>query len=177
MSAARTIWDRAERAMVGILGLTALGFAVWQVLSRYFFPQQSIGYAEEAIVYLLIWATMIVSSDLVRTDSHVRPDIIRNVVPPAALRLMEMFNCVAAIAFCAALTWYGWQVVATALRIDERSASDLQFRMWIYYAALPAGGLLMSIRYTMRLVRLVAGSSPDLAASHRPGGHERPALD
>ena len=87
--------------MVGILGLTALGFAVWQVLSRYFFPQESIGYAEEVIVYLLIWATMIVSSDLVRTDSHVRPDIIRNIVPPAALRWMEAFNCVAAIAFCA----------------------------------------------------------------------------
>ena len=115
--------------MVGILGLTALGFAVWQVLSRYFFPQESIGYAEEVIVYLLIWATMIVSSDLVRTDSHVRPDIIRNIVPAAALRWMEAFNCVAAIAFCAALTWYGWQVVATAHRIDERSASDLQFSM------------------------------------------------
>jgi len=163
--------------MVGILGLTALGFAVWQVLSRYFFPQQSIGYAEEVIVYLLIWATMIVSSDLVRTDSHVRPDIIRNSVPPAALRWMEAFNCVAAIAFCAALIWYGWQVVATAHRIDERSASDLQFQMWIYYAALPAGGLLMSIRYMIRLVRLVAGSDPDLAAPHRPGAHERPALD
>src|SRR4029077_12161906 len=103
------IWDRAEQAIVGFLGLAALGCAVWQVLSRYFFPQQSIGYAEEVIVYLLIWAVMIVSSQLVRTDSHVRPDIIRNIVPPAALRWMETFNCVAAIAFCAALAWYGWQ--------------------------------------------------------------------
>lgn len=177
MITARTIWDRAERAMVGILGLTALGFALWQVLSRYFFPQESIGYAEEVIVYLLIWATMIVSSELVRTDSHVRPDIIRNIVPAAALRWMEMFNCAAAIAFCAALTWYGWQVVAIAHRIDERSASDLQFQMWIYYAALPAGGLLMSTRYTIRLIRLVVGASPDLTTSHLPGAHERPALD
>ena len=67
-----------------------------------------------------------------------------------------MFNCVAAIVFCAGFTWFGWQVAAIALAIDERSASDLRFPMWIYYGALPAGGLLMSIRYVIRLVGLVA---------------------
>ena len=133
------IWDRAEQAIVGILGLAALACAVWQVLSRYFFPQQSIGYAEEVIVYLLIWAVMIVSSQLVRTDSHVRPDVVRSVVPPAVARWLEMFNCTAAIVFCGALTWYGWQIVATAWAIDERSASDLRFPMWIYYASAAGG--------------------------------------
>jgi C4-dicarboxylate transporter DctQ subunit len=167
------IWDRAEQAMVGILGLTALGFALWQVLSRYFWPQQSIGYAEEVIVYLLIWATMIVSSQLVRSDSHIRPDIVRNIVPPAVVRWMEVFNCVAAIIFCGALAWYGWQIVATAQQIDERSSSDLQFPMWIYYAALPAGGLLMSIRYTIRLIGLLLRPGEDLLPAH-PGAHERP---
>jgi C4-dicarboxylate transporter DctQ subunit len=170
------IWDRAEQAMVGILGLTALGFALWQVLSRYFWPQQSIGYAEEVIVYLLIWATMIVSSQLVRTDSHVRPDIVRNIVPASVVRWMEVFNCVAAIIFCGALTWYGWQIVAIAQQIDERSSSDLQFPMWIYYAALPAGGLLMSIRYTIRLIKVMGGSGEDLLPAHA-GAHERPNVD
>jgi len=43
-------------ALTGVLGLAALAFALWQVLSRYFFPRQSISYAEEVIVYLVIWA-------------------------------------------------------------------------------------------------------------------------
>src|SRR6266702_7811367 len=114
------IWDRAEQTLVGVLGLAALGFALWQAVSRYFFPQGSISYAEEVIVYLLIWAIMIVSSQLVRTDSHVRPDLVLNVVPARMARWMEMFNCVAAIIFCGALVWYGWQIVATARLIDER---------------------------------------------------------
>jgi C4-dicarboxylate transporter DctQ subunit len=42
------IWDRIEQAIVGLLGLAALAIALWQVLSRYFFPQHSISYAEEA---------------------------------------------------------------------------------------------------------------------------------
>jgi C4-dicarboxylate transporter DctQ subunit len=170
------IWDRVERTLVGVLGLAALAFALWQVLSRYFFPQQSISFAEEVIVYLVVWAIMIVSSQLVRTDSHVRPDLVLKLVPASVARWLEVFNCLAAIVFCLALTWYGWQVVETAWLIDEHSASDLRFAMWIYYAALPAGGLVMLIRYLVRLLQLLAGS--DLAAlSSGPGGHELPGVD
>jgi TRAP-type C4-dicarboxylate transport system permease small subunit len=90
---------------------------------------------------------------------------------------MEAFNCVAAITFCSALTWYGQQVVEIALMIDERSASDLRFPMWIYYAALPTGGLLMLIRYVVRLIGLVATSGRSAMPAHRPGGHELPGID
>jgi C4-dicarboxylate transporter DctQ subunit len=171
------IWDRVERTLVGVLGLAALAFALWQVLSRYFFPQQSISYAEEVIVYLVIWAIMIVSSQLVRTDGHVRPDLVLRVVPAGVARWMEMFNCLAAIGFCAALVWYGRQIVDVALLIDEHSASDLRFPMWIYYAALPAGGLLMLIRYVIRLFGLVTAADASAVQPGRPGGHELPGVD
>ena len=171
------IWDRVEQAIIGLLGLFALACAVWQVLARYFFPQHAIGYAEELIVYCLIWAVMIASSQLVRTDSHVRPDVVRNFVPPAIVRRLEMFNCAAAIVFCGALVWYGGSIVATAHGIDERSASDLRFPMWVYYAALPGGGALMTIRYAVRLVAIVVYPDRYLAAAAQPGGHERPDID
>ena len=170
------MWDRVERTLVGVLGLAALGFALWQILSRYFFPQQAISFAEEVIVYLLIWAIMIVSSQLVRTDSHVRPDLVLKVVPAGVARWMEVFNCVAAIVFCGALIWYGRQVVETAWQIDEHSASDLRFPMWLYYAALPTGGLLMLIRYVIRLVGLIAASDAGAVQPH-PGSHELPGID
>ena len=171
------IWNRLEQTLVGVLGLAALAFALWQVLSRYFFPQQSISYAEEVIVYLMIWAIMIVSSQLVRTNSHVRPDLVLNVVPAGVARWLEVFNCTAAIVFCGALVWYGRQVVEIALLIDERSASDLRFPMWIYYSALPAGGLLMLVRYVIRLVGLVTASDDNAMAPRRPGSHELPGID
>jgi C4-dicarboxylate transporter DctQ subunit len=168
-------WDKAERTMVGLLGLAALAIALWQVVTRYAVPRASIGYAEEAIVYLVIWAIMIVSSQLVRTDSHVRPDLFNHIMPPRVARWLEVFNCIAAIGFSAALVWYGVQVVDTALRIDEHSLSDLQFPMWIYYAALPVGGALMLLRYVIRLCLVVTSDAAVMAA--RPGAHELTGLE
>ncbi len=115
------IWNRAEQTIVGILGLVALAFALWQVLSRYILPQGSISYAEEVIVYLVIWAIMIVSR---------------------------------------------------ARLIDECSASDLRFPMWIYYAALPTGSALMLIRYVVRLSGLVRASATDVVRPRHHGGHD-----
>src|SRR5690348_1040950 len=109
------LWDRLEETLVGLLGLIALVIGLWQVIGRYVDPARAIGYAEEVIVYLVIWAIMFVSSQLVRRDGHVRSDLLLRVLPPAALRWFEVFNCAAAIIFCIALVWYGWQIVDTAL--------------------------------------------------------------
>jgi len=49
--------------------------------------------------------------------------------------------------------------------------------MWIYYAALPAGGLLMLVRYVIRLVGLVTASDHNAMAARRPGSHEMPGID
>jgi C4-dicarboxylate transporter DctQ subunit len=166
------IWDRAEQALVGMLGMVALALALWQVVSRYFFPRNSISYAEEVIVYLLIWAIMIVSSQLVRTDGHVRPDLVLHFASARVKRWMEIFNSSAGVVFCAALTWYGWRVVGTALAIDEHSATDLCFPMWLYDAALPVGALLMSMRYLIRLAGLLARSGPSATVARGPSGHE-----
>ena len=163
------VWDRTEQALAGTLGLLALALALWQVVSRYFLPSHQISYAEEAIVYLLIWAIMLVSSQLVHTDRHVRPDLVLNTVPPRLKRWMEVFNSLAGFVFCVGLTWYGWQVAASALTIDERSATDLSFPIWIYDAALPAGGFLMSIRYLMRLAMLLISSDWKAMLARRPG--------
>jgi C4-dicarboxylate transporter DctQ subunit len=169
-------WDRAEQTVAGLLGLAALMLALWQVVTRYFLPERAISCAEEVIVYLMIWAIMIVSSQLVRTDSHVRPDLVLNVVPPRVKRWMEVFNSLAAIVFCMAATVYGWQVVQTAILIDERSASDLRFPMWIYYAALPSGGVLMLMRYVIRLVGLVAAADWKGLLPQHAGAHALPEI-
>jgi len=139
-------WDRIEQTLVGVLGLLALVAGVVQVLGRYLNPGQAISYAEEVIVYLLIWAIMISSSQLVRSDGHVRPDLVLRLMPARMQRWVELFNCTLALVFCAGLAAYGWEIVDTAWLLDERSSTDLQFPMALYYLALPVGSALMFVR-------------------------------
>ena len=80
-------WDRIEETLVGLLGLLALVIGLLQVIGRYFDPARAISYAEEVIVYLIIWAIMIASSQLVRRDGHVRPDLVLRLLPPRRRRL------------------------------------------------------------------------------------------
>ncbi|MEJ0019216.1 MAG: TRAP transporter small permease [Acetobacteraceae bacterium] len=167
-------WDRIERTIVGLLGGFALVIAVWQVFGRYVAPERSITWAEEVIVYVAVWAVMIVASDLVRTNGHVRPDLVLRLLRPQAQRWVETFNCLVAIAFTIGMVWYGWEVVDTALLLDQRSSSDLQFPMWLYYAALPAGGALMLLRYVVRLYRYLFRFDPTTMTMGHAIEHEAP---
>lgn len=161
------VWDWVENTLAGLLGAGALLIGVVQVVGRYFVPEHAITWAEEVIVYLAIWAIFIVSSQLVRNDGHVRPDVVLRMVPPRGQRVMEVFNCLVALVFCAGLVWFGWEIVDTALLLDERSSTGLEFPMWIYYAALPTGGALMFIRYSMRLARYLFFFDPrTMAVGH-----------
>lgn len=154
-------WDWVEKMLVGVLGLLAMIVGMWQILGRYFDSALSSGWADEVIVYLLIWAIMIVSSQLVRHDGHVRPDVVLRLLGPAAQRWLEVFNCLAAIAFCGAMVWYGWQIVDTAHLMGETSGTELNFPMYLYYLALPVGTGLMLLRYIMRLIRYLFWFDPE----------------
>src|SRR5580658_7811447 len=169
------IWDRVERALVGVLGGCAMMIAAVQVFGRYIAPGAAITWAEEVIVYIAVWAVMIIASQLVRTDAMVRPDLVLRLLRPGVQRWVEMFNCVLAIAFTFGMLWYGWKVVGTAILLDQTSSSDLQFPLWIYYSALPVGGALMLVRYVIRLVRYACFFDPKtMTVGHLPA-HEVPA--
>jgi C4-dicarboxylate transporter, DctQ subunit len=166
-------WDKVERSLIGLLGLLAMLTGLVQVAGRYIAPRYAISWAEEVIVYLIVWGIMLAASQLVRTDGHVRPDLVLRAVPPRVQRWMEVLNCIAALVFCVGLAWYGWSIVATSWQLDERSSSDLQFPMWLYSAAIPTGALLMTGRYLARLFRyLFAFDSETMTVGHIPE-HER----
>jgi C4-dicarboxylate transporter, DctQ subunit len=167
------LWDKAERLLIGLLGALAMLVGLVQVVGRYVAPRYAISWAEEVIVYLIVWGIMLAASQLVRTDGHVRPDLLLRAVPSRIQRWMEVTNCIAALIFCVGLAWYGWSIVSTSWQLDERSSSDLQFPMWLYSAAVPTGAMLMIARYLIRLYRYLFAFDPEtMAVGHIPE-HER----
>jgi C4-dicarboxylate transporter, DctQ subunit len=144
-------WNRLERWGAGLLGAGALALGGYQIFGRYIDPRLAITWSDEVTVYLVVWAVFLASSQLVRTDGHVRPDLVLRLLKPGAQRLVEIFNCLVALSFCCGLVWLGYRIAFSAFTFDDRSSTGLAFPMWIYYAALPTGGLLMAGRYLIRL--------------------------
>lgn len=163
-------WNRAERWLIGVIGIAALALASYQMISRYGFPDAAITWSEEVVVYLLIAAAFLSGSLLVEEDGHVRADLVLRVLPPGMQRAVEIGNCVIALAFCVGLTWLGFDVALDAYELGERSLSALSFPMWLYYATLPLGAGLMSLRYLRRLYRYLCRYDPHTMVVQ--SGHE-----
>lgn len=147
------VWNLIERALIGILGALALAIGTYQVVGRYVDQRIAFAYGDEVVVYLTVWAVFLASSQLVQTDGHVRPDIVLRLLPSQMQRWVEAFNCCVAIVFCMGLAYCGFQIAQGSWELGERSITGLEFPMWIYYASVLAGGLLMTVRYVIRLYR------------------------
>jgi C4-dicarboxylate transporter, DctQ subunit len=154
------LWDTLERRLAGLLGGCALAIGAYQIFGRYVDPHLAITWGEETTVYLIVWAVFLASSQLVRSDGHVRPDLVLRILKPRQQRIVEIGNCLVALAFCAGLAWFGWRITSSAYELDERSSTGLSFPMWIYYASLAVGASLMSVRYVIRLHRYVFRFDP-----------------
>lgn len=154
------VWNATERALIGILGGLALAIGTYQVIGRYIDQRIAFQYGDELVVYLTVWAVFIACSQLVRTDGHVRPDIVLRLLSPQVQRWVETFNCCVAIVFCAGLTYCGFQIAQGSFELDERSITGLEFPMWIYYSSVLTGGALMLTRYLIRLYRYLFRFDP-----------------
>ena len=111
---------------------------------------------------------MIVSSQLVRAQR--RPCPARSgaaKLPPGVLRWMETSIASRPSSFCAALSGTAGRSSRPRLDVDERSSTDLEFPMWIYYLCGAAGRRPADVRCATRsaLVRF--------AVPLRSGDHDR----
>ncbi len=159
-------WDRLERWLIGLLGGVGLLIYLTQIVGRYLTTEIDFSAGEELTIYIVIWATFLTASLLVREDGHVRADLLLRMLRPERQRWVEIANCGIALGFCLALTWYGWLVAADSYDLGERSNTVLSFPMWVYYAALPVSAALMSIRYARRLWQFCFAFDPATMEVH-----------
>lgn len=156
---ALNVWDSLELYITGILAGIATAFAFYQVVMRYVFSE-SPEWAEESVLYLIIWAIFIISSKLVRDDEHVGADFVIRRLPYKVQRVQEIINCVLALSFLCIVIWYGFQIVSATFAMDERSTTRLRFPMWLAYLAIPGGSCLILLSYFRRLYLLIFQFDP-----------------
>lgn len=143
----------AEKLFISalILGASALLFA--NVVARYVFSTAVLG-AEELVRYMIVWLVFVGGSVAARNGIHIGIDAVLSFVGPAIRRGILVVVLVLCIAFCAALAYFGFELVSATYSFGQRSAA-LRMPFWIAQAAIPVGATLMLLRFTQRLVNLL----------------------
>src|SRR5712691_2929535 len=101
-----------------LLGAIAINFA--NVVGRYLFLA-SIYWADEAMVFLVIWSIFLAAIAVTCDGSHLTLDLFSTRLPPRAQRALDAAIAAACLVTFAFMTWQAWTVVRTLARNDQSS--------------------------------------------------------
>ncbi len=114
------------------------------VATRYF--GYSMKWAEEFTRYMIVWITFIGGAMCVRNYAHVGIDALVVRLPFRSQTIVKLIVSLIGIAFSLTMTILGYQLVIQVMSWKQLSPA-MMIPMWIPYAGVPIGCLLMTIRY------------------------------
>ncbi len=161
----RAIVDAMDRALYRVESILIVAFmacgltlGVLQVVLRYGF-NTGIHWAETVFVMVTAAGMMIAGSRAVRSDSHVRMEILFELVSPEWRRRLDIGGIVISLTLCAYYAVCGWLYVVFMRMIQSISPST-GLPEWIYFTLVPVTFALFSLRYLIRLYLALTGAPP-----------------
>jgi C4-dicarboxylate transporter DctQ subunit len=128
------------------IGLLALFFLVFhEVVARYFFSKPTI-FSVEISEYLMTFITFMCVGWVLKQNRHVRMTLLQSRLSKRLQAYMEIFSTLLIMLFCAVIVWKGTQSVMVAYRGSYHSSSLVNFPLWISYAFIPYGTLILGLQ-------------------------------
>lgn len=111
----------------------------------------------EAVIYLMIAATLLGLSYVQRLRGHVNVDLIPLSLPPRIRFVLALTTSVLTIAIVAVILWYGYEYWHFAWERGWRSDTVWGVKLWIPYLAIPVGFGLLLLQLVADFIALVLG--------------------
>ena len=190
----RVINDIEETLIAVILGfMTVITFA--NVIARYVF-NANILWALETTVFLFAWLVLLGASYCVKTRAHLGVDVVLNIVPRAARRVLAIVAVALCLAFSVLLligSWNYWAPFAALPMLDGTLKDQAWYEVndvpmlgflrfledsmnqgeayeklprFIPYAALPIGLFLLTLRFLQAAWKVITGEVDSIIAGH-----------
>lgn len=168
---------RLQRA-VGLLSTTAGVAAALMILASVLITCQMIWlrfvmnvstiWQTEAVIYLMIGATLLGLGYVQRVRGHVNVDLIPGLLPAGARRVLSAVTLLLAIAVMGSMLWYGFDLWRSAFERGWRSGTAWGVKLWVPYLAMPVG-------FGLYVLQLAADLAAELTPAAEPAAE--PAAD
>jgi len=109
----------------------------------------------EAVIYLVISATLVGLPYVQRLRGHVNVDLIPLMLPKPARKALAILTLSASIVIVAIMLWYGYEYWHFAWARGWRSDTIWGVRLWIPYLALPVGFALFLLQLIADLIAVL----------------------
>ncbi len=153
-------FDKLEKSfLAGTIIFTSLLLFV-NVVLRYVF-MKPIYWAEELVRYLMVWLIFIGASQVTSWGGHVGVDILPRFLSKRGNLILAFAVNVVCIAFCIVLAYYSFGQMLRVKNAQQVSPA-LEIPMWLAYAAIPAGSVLMLIRYIQQIFLRLRGKTVEV---------------
>jgi C4-dicarboxylate transporter DctQ subunit len=160
-------------ARIADLGLWAAGAALLvivilnalNILLRYFFLRP-LSWAEEAMLYLMIFGVYVGAVSVAWQQAHIRIDAILDFAPPARRKLLQIVSTVVMAAVLVPVVLASFRVTSLLIEFEQRSDA-LHLPVWIPQSVIPVSLLLIVVMSLLRIFLQLAGVNGEAEARRR----------
>ncbi len=121
----------------------------YDVVMRYIFAAPTL-WSLEVNTFLVVFVTLIPAGDVLRTDSHLRITFFLDKMPPGVRNWYNKLISGCGVAFCAFMTWKGYQMAMQAFRYNERLSTSLGTPLVIPYLFIPIGFGMLGLQFLVK---------------------------
>ena len=132
----------------------AVGITCQMIFVRFVLNKSTI-WQTEAVVYLVIAATLIGLPYVQRLRGHVNVDLIPLALPRRARFVLALVTLSVSAAMVAVMFWYGFEFWLLTWDRGWRSDTVWGVRLWIPYLSLPVGFALFFLQLIADLVAVI----------------------
>lgn len=119
----------------------------------------------ETTIYLLMVVTFVGAAYGLKHHAHVGVDLLVEKAPLRRQLVVRLLTAVACLAVVLVVMWTAYQDWYEAYLFDHRSSTAFRFPLWIAYAILPLGMLLVALQYLAMIIEGVLGLTGRLPLS------------
>jgi C4-dicarboxylate transporter DctQ subunit len=158
-----------ERAVLAAIMLGMVALYSSAIAVRSFVPAYagSVAWIDEATRFLLVWMVFLGLGVALAQGRHVAMSVLLDRMPPLLRRGVGRMIDLVGLAFSLYVVWIGIDITGQVLASGQRSPT-LGITTAILYATLPAGFLLLALRYGASLLGLTDRWSAAGGASGEP---------
>lgn len=151
--------ERVETAVIATLVLAMVLLAGAQIVLRNFF-ETGFEWADPLLRAMVLWAAMLGALAAARDDKHIGLDLLTHFLHGRVRRVVRVIALLFAAAMCAAMAWYG----ANLVELDFGGGAPVAgIPAWTVESILPAGFALLAIRLGWRAFQPPRSDAPALA--------------